>query len=387
MRLDAFFYWNGMDISFKFDPEVLIGADTISMAGTVSCRHGSRIMVVADHSLDSQTVNRLKGILEDSSLEAIVFDGVEDGSTVEMSDNIAGLSMAAHCDAIIGFGGQKTQVISRMAAIMAPMRLSSFDLLDGRIFQNKFMPLISIPTNGLDAFSFTEYFIAVDPRKRLIKSVQSPAKLYSAVILDSTLFTFLSGDGAAAYLFDGFIAALEAYCSAKANFLSDAVLERALNFYARLLRSGAGGINADLFAQASFLSSFGNSVSSPGAGSALPHAISARFPVSKQMCSAALLPFITEKLAAARPEKIARAASFLGNTGKAASVAEAAASAVDGIRRCMEALNIKPDLKEFNISLDRVTSAVDAARSLEFVANSPWIVSGEDVFDIVKQII
>jgi alcohol dehydrogenase len=344
-------------------------------------------MVVADHTLDSQTVNRLKEILEDSGIEAIVFDGIEENSTVEMAENVVELSKAAHCDAIIGFGGHKTQIISRMAAIMAPMRLSAFDLLDGRMFQNKFLPLISIPTEGLDAFSFAEYFIAVDPRKRLIKSIQSPVNLYTAVIIDSSLFTFLSGGDAAAYLFDGFIAALEAYCSTKANFLSDAILERALNFYARLLKSGTSGINADLFAQACFLSSLGNSASSPGAGAALPFAISARFPVQKQMCSAVILPFITEKLAGARPEKIACVASFLENTGKAASVAESAGSAASGIRRCMEAFNIKPDLKEFNISLDRITAAVDAARSLEFVANSPWIVSGEDVFDIIKQII
>lgn len=376
-----------MDISFKFDPEILIGADTLSMAGTVSGRHGSRIMTVADHAPDSQIINRLKEILEDSGLEVIVFDGIEENSTVEMAENIVELSQAAHCDAIVAFGGRKTQVIARMAAIMAPMRLSCFELLDGRIFQNKFLPLVSIPTEGLDAFSLTEYFIAVDPRKRLIKSVQSPANLYSAVIIDSSLFKFLSGGDAAAYLFDGFIAALEAYCSVKANFLSDAILERALNFYARLFKGGAGGINADLFAQASFLSSLGNSASSPGAGSALPYAINARFPVSKQMCSAVLLPFITEKLASARPEKIARAASFLGNTAKAGSVADSAGSAAGGIRRCMETFNIKPDLKEFNISIDRITVAVEAARSLEFVANSPWIVSGEDIFDIVKQII
>jgi alcohol dehydrogenase len=376
-----------MDISFKFNPEVLIGAGTVSMAGTVSRCHGSRIMVVADHALDSLTVKRLKEILEDSGIEAIVFDGIEENSTVEISENIVELSRAAHCDAIIGFGGHKTQIISRMAAIMAPMRLSVFDLLDDRMFQNKFLPLISIPTEGLDAFSLTDYFIAVDPRKRLIKSIQSPVNLCAAVIIDSSLFTFLSGGSAVAYLFDGFIAAMEAYCSTKANFLSDAILERALNFFSRLLKSGSSSLNADLYAQACFLSSFGNSVSSPGAGAALSLAISSRFPVQKQTCSAVILPFITEKLANARPEKIARAASFLGNTGKAASVAENAGAAAGGIRRCMEAFNIKPDLKEFNISMDRITAVVDAARSLEFVVNSPWIVTSEDVFDIVKQII
>jgi len=376
-----------MDISFKFDPEILIGADTLSMAGTVASRHGNRIIVAADRGLDKQTVGRLKEILKDSGIEAIVFDGIEEESPVDMAEHIVKLSCAAHCDAIVGFGGRKTQTIARMAAIMAPLKIPVFELLDGRPFQKKYLPLIAIPTEGLDAFSLTEFFIAADPRNRLIKYIQSPGSLYAAVIVDSVLFNFLSGDSAPAFVFDGYFSAIEAYCSSKANFLSDALLERALNFYAKLFKSGANGMNADIYAQASFLTSLGSSASSPGVGAALSAAINARFPVTKPLCSAALLPVIAEKLVGARPEKMARAASFLGNTEKAASVADAANSAVDGIRRCMQALKVQSDLKGYNIQLDRATTAVSAARNLEFVANSPWTVSEEAVFDIIKGVI
>ena len=136
-----------MDISFKFDPEVHIGEDTLSIAGTVAARHGSRIMVAAESELDSQIVNRLKGILEDSGLHVIVFDGIESGASLgvantSFAENIVELSRAAHCDAIIGLGGHNTQIISRMAAIMTPMRITAFELLDGRSFQNKFLPFI-----------------------------------------------------------------------------------------------------------------------------------------------------------------------------------------------------------------------------------------------------
>jgi len=376
-----------MDISFKFDPELLIGADTLSMAGTVAGRYGKKIMVAADHGLDTQTTGRLKEILQDSGIEAIVFDGIEEESSVDMAENIVELTCAAHCDAIIAFGGRKTQIIARMAAIMAPMRITAFELLDGRFFEKKFLPLISIPTEGLDAFSLTDYFIAADPRNRLIKSIQSPGNLYAAVIIDSSLLKILSGAGAAFFLLDGYLSAVEAYCSTRANFLSDALLERALNFYSRLFKSGAEGMSADIYIQASFLMALGSSVSSPGAGAALSYAVSARSQATKHQCSAALLPVIMEKLISARPEKMARAASFLGSAGKGAAVADAANSALDGIRRCMEALKAPSDLKEFNIQLDRVMAAVSAARALEFVANSPWTVSDEAVFDIIKRVI
>jgi len=376
-----------MDISFKFEPEIIIGADTLSMAGTVAGRHGKKIMIAADRGLDTQTVGRLKEILQDSGVEAIVFNGIEEESSIDVAENIVELSCAAHCDAIIAFGGRKTQIISRMAAIMAPMKISIFELLDRPSSQNKHLPLLAIPTEGLDAFSLTDYFIAADPRNRLIKSIQSPGSLYAAVIIDSGLIKFLSGAAASFFLLDNYFTAIEAYCSAKANFLSDALLERALNFYSRLFKSGAEGISVDIFAQASFLTAMGSSISSPGAGAALSYAINARSQASKQQCSAALLPIIAEKLVAARPEKMARIASFLGSAGKAASAAEAANFALDGIRRCMETLQAPSDLKEFNISLDKAATAVSAARNLEFIANSPWTVTDEAVFDIIKRVI
>jgi alcohol dehydrogenase len=377
-----------MDVSFRFDPEVLVGEDTLSMAGTVAARHGKRMMIAADHDLDSQIVSRLKEILEDSGLDAIVFDGIEESSSVEMADNIVELACAGHCDAIIGFGGLKTQIIARMEAIMAPMKIRAFELLDGRIFHKKFMPYLAIPTEGMDAFSMTEYFIAVDPRQRIIKTIPSPGGLYSAIIMDSKLFGFFSGASAATFLFENFFFAVEAYCSTRANFFSDTLLERALNLFAKLARSGAAGANnsAEIFAQASFLTALGSSASSPGVGAALSAAISARTPIAKPLCSAALYPVITQRLAGARPEKIARLAAFLG-AGKAASVAEGAASAVDVIHRTMTALNVPASLKEYNIPLDRLTAAAEAARNLDLTANSPWTVSEEEIFNILKQIL
>ena len=376
-----------MDTVFKFDPEILIGSDTLSMAGTIASRHGSRIMLAADHNLDAHSVNRLKDILEDSGLETIVFDGIEEESSVEMAENIVELSCAAHCDAIIGFGGSKTQIISRMAAIMAPLRITSFELLDGRNCQNKFLPLLAIPTEGMSVFSLTKYFIMTDPRTRMIKCAVSPENLYTAVIVDTSLFKFLTLNNAAAFVLEGFLYAAEAYCSSKANFFSDTILERSLNYYAKLLRSPPSpGFSGELFAQANFLCAIGSCASSPGIGAAISAAVNARSPAARPLCSAALLPQIAERLASARPEKMARIASYLSNV-KAASTAEAAASAAENIRKTMTALNVPQDLKSYNISLDRMTAAAEAARNLDFTANSPWSAAEEEIFKILKEII
>jgi hypothetical protein len=53
----------------------------------------------------------------------------------------------------------------------------------------------------------------------------------------------------------------------------------------------------------------------------------------------------------------------------------------------METFNIQNDLKAYNIPLDRTGASVEAARQLEFIPNSPWTVSEQDVFEIFKQIV
>ena len=102
-------------------------------------------------------------------------------------------------------------------------------------------------------------------------------------------------------------------------------------------------------------------------------------------CATVLLPFIMEKLVAARPEKMAKAAALMGEAAEGASKAEAANTAVDAVRRCMDQLSVPARLKEFNISLDRLVPAAEAARNLEFVASSPWTVSTDDAYDLLKQ--
>jgi alcohol dehydrogenase class IV len=275
-----------------------------------------------------------------------------------------------------------------MAAIMAHSKMSPFELLENShdLEGKEHLPFITIPTTSLDVFSLTSYFVAADPRERLVKLIASPPNLYAAVLVDSSLFQFLSGPNAAASLFEGLFAAAEGYCSNKSNFLSEALLERAINFYAKMLKSGVGGIDPATFAQATFLTSLGCAASSPGIGAALSIALSARFPVAKPAAAAALFPKIAEKLVSARPEKMARVAAFLGNTG-AASVADAAGSAVENIKTSMAAMNVKTDLQEAGLGMDRITAAAEAARNLEFVSNSPWIVSEEDLFEIFKQIV
>jgi alcohol dehydrogenase len=129
----------------------------------------------------------------------------------------------------------------------------------------------------------------------------------------------------------------------------------------------------------------GCAISAPGIGTALAYALNGRFPVAKSWCSTALLPYVLERIISARPEKMAKVASLLGEPVEGAPVAEAAAMAVEGIRRRMGLLKVPARLKELDLSLDKLVPVAESARDLEFVSYSPKTISAEDAYDILKQ--
>jgi alcohol dehydrogenase len=378
-----------MDISFKLDPETIIGPDTINRIGSICSRYGDRVLIATEQVLyENKSIERLCGVLEESGIEAIIFDAIPAQATADVAENAAGLARGGRCSAVIGFGGLKTQAIARMAAIIAPAKIPVFDLLDGRLSREEFIPYIAIPTAGRDPFLFNNYFVAGDPRDRSVKQVKAPDKLCAAAIVDSNLSETLSGAFAATTAFDGFCVASEAYCSTRGNFLSDALLEQAILIYSQMMVSYRENKAYDLAGNstnAGFLVALGSAASSPGIGTALAYAINGRFPVAKSWSSTVLLPYILERLVSARPEKMARVCALMGEPSEGLSVSDLANLAVDTIRRRMGDLKVPARLKEFNLSLDRLIPIAEAARNLEFVAFSPWTVSSEDAFDILKQ--
>jgi alcohol dehydrogenase len=377
-----------MDISFQLDPAIVIGLDTVNRAGMI-CNDYGRVLIITEQVLyENRGIERLSSILEDSGIEAIVFDEIPAQATADVAEAAAVLAQGARCSAIIGFGGLKVQSIARITAMIAKTRTTVFDLLDGVQPKGEFIPYIAIPTTGRDPFLFSRYFIAIDPRDRSVKLIKAPRGLCVAAIVDGGLSESLSGKFASTTAFDGFCVSVEAYCSTKASFLSDSLLEQAIVLYTQMMDSYVDNKTADISGgatNAGLLMALGSSVSSPGIGTALAFALNGRFPVAKSWCSTILLPYVLERLVSARPEKLAKIATLMGEPTMGAPVGESANMAVDAIRRRMGILQVPARFKEYNLSLDRLVPTAEAARNLEFVAFSPWTVSADDAYDLLKQ--
>jgi len=377
------------DTILRLDPEIIIGLDTINRAGLLFANRGRKILLATEQGLyENNLIDRLVRVLDDAGLETILFDEIPAQATAEAAENAASLARGARCDLVIGFGSLKTQSIARLAAILAASSFRLFDLLDGQREESEFLPYAAIPSSGSDPFLLSDFLVAVDPRDRFVKLVKCPRLLCQAVILDPGLSELIGGKFGPTAAFDGLCTAMEAYCSTKSGFFSDALLEQAISLYAKMIHSYTDNLSADYpgsFVHAGLLMAIGASVSAPGIGTALAYALNGKFPVAKSWCATVLLPYVMEKLVASRPEKMAKAASLIGETTEGSSTSEAANMAVDMVRSRMGQLQVPARLKDFNLSLDRLVPAAEAARDLEFVASSPWTVTSEDAYDLLKQ--
>ncbi|MDR0411532.1 MAG: iron-containing alcohol dehydrogenase [Treponema sp.] len=368
------------DIYFNIDPEIIIGTDTINRAGTICGRYGNKVLIVADKTLhENKETERLIAILKDSNIEAILFDEIPSTSMADIVASTVSLAHAARCSSIIGFGDVTTQAVARITALIAHAEIDIFDLLDGKSVQSGFLPYIAIPSTKEDLFLFSNICLSIDPRDRSVKQTRLPKGLCKAVIIDND---FISNENIA-YAFDGFCMSVEAYCSRKANFLSDPLLEQAIAFYSMII-TGHDSKN-EVIGEAGFLASLGVALSTPGMGSVLSYLIARRFPVAKSLCAAALLPGILEKLIATRPEKIARVASLLGKPTEKLSIEESVSLVTSFIHSSLDAQNINPRLQSLGLQLDPLIPLTEAARNLDFVGFSPWTVTSEELIGLIKQ--
>jgi alcohol dehydrogenase len=377
------------DTILRIDPEIVIGLDTINRAGVLCFSKGNKVLLATEQGLyENNLIERIIVVLEEAGLSTILFDEIPSQSTCEAAEAAASLARGARCDMVIGFGGLKTQYIARLAAILAASNFRLFDLLDGKKEEKTFLPYTAIPAAGSDPFLLSDYLIAIDPRDRNVKQIKCPRSLCKAVILDPGLSELISGKFAPTAAFDGLCVSMEAYCSTKASFFSDALLEQAISLYSGMMHSYADNSGADypgISVHAGLLMSLGTSASAPGIGTALAYALNGKFPVAKSWCATVLLPYVMEKLVSAKPEKMAKVASIMGEVSEGTSTADAANIAVDTVRRRMGQLQVPARLKDFSLALDRLVPVAEAARNLEFVASSPWTVTSEDAYDLLKQ--
>ncbi|HUX36479.1 MAG TPA: iron-containing alcohol dehydrogenase [Rectinemataceae bacterium] len=383
------------DFQFSIRPRVWIGSDSLLRLPLLAGESGveGRAILIADPLLhESGAIDRVTSLLEDRGIKVLLFDELHGRATTRAAEDALRLSRGSRAAFVIGLGGQKTLMTARVAACLAQERIDVDAFIDGASVRTQPIPLIEIPTSLRHGFMCDDITILSDARDRRVRLIRSPGMAPVAVLIDPNLSTGLSSKLAASCVIDGLMGAVESYISARSSFLSDHLLEKAIELLAKSLaiiiaRPDDPSARAEAW-KGSFLAGLGQGLAAPGMGTALSLAINARHGVPKSSLAAILLPYSMEMGAKSRLEKIARIASLIGEErhGEEGELtnAEAASKAIEWLRIRLGLLKIPSRLKDFDLSLDDLVETARDARELDFMNWLPRSVSVDDVFDFVK---
>ena len=379
------------DFQFNIRPRVWIGTDSLLrlplLAGELATE--GRAILVADPLLhESKAIDRVRGLLEDRGIQVLLFDEVPGNATTRTADDALRLARGAKAPLVIGLGGIKTLMTARVVALLARDRIDVDALIEGAATRSEPLPLVEIPTSLRHGFMCDDALHLVDARDRRVRLIRQHGLAPTAVLIDPNLSSGLSAKLASSCVLEALMGAMEAYLSSKASFLSDHVLEKAIEILAHALSQLIARPDDPLARseawKGAFLGALGQGLSAPGLGTAVALAINARHQVPKASLAAILLPYSMELGSKSRLEKIAKTALLFGQDCSECSPPEAAARAIEWLRTRLGLLKIPSRLKDFDLSLDRLVEAARDARELDFVNYLPRAVSVDDVFDFVK---
>lgn len=383
------------DFQFAIRPRVWIGSDSLLRLPLLAGEFGveARAILIADPLLhEGGAVDRVRSLLEDRGVKVLVFDEIPAQATTRAVDDALRLTRGSRAAFVVGLGGLKTLMTARTAACLGRDRIDVDAFIDGAAAKGQPLPLIEIPTSLRHGFMCEDAIVLNDARDRRARLIRSPGCAPAAVLVDQNLSVGLSSKLAASCVLDGLMGAIESYISARSNFLSDHVLEKAIELLASALaivisRPDDPSARAEAW-KGAFLAGFGQGLSAPGMGTAVALAINAKFGVPKSSLAAILLPYSMELGAKSRLEKVSRISSLLGEDHRQGTTelthAESAAKAIEWLRVRLGLLKIPSRLKDFDLGLDGLVETAQAARELDFMNWLPRSVSVDDVFDFVK---
>jgi alcohol dehydrogenase class IV len=377
------------DVLFHIPTRVVFGLDTVNRIGQLVAEYGERAFLVTEAILyEGKVINKVQEILDKKGVQHIVFDEVVPNATSATVDDGVTLARGSHADVVIGLGGIRTLSIAKCIAMTVPSENDMDDFLSGVQPQSVPLPYIEVPTTCRNPFMFGDEYLMVDGRDRTGRIGRTQKGITKAALIDPKLSLTLPAKYTATTIMDTLLGCIEGYLSARANFLSDTYLVRAIEILGSLIREGIQNVddirvrmNASI---AGMLYALGLSTSRLGIGSALAFAINAKFMAPKSWVSTILLPYVLEFSVNVRGDRIAHVAKLLGEEVADASSVEAPQRAIDAARRIITSLGLPTRLREFDLSLDEMIEVAGAARSFDMMNYLPRVVSTEDIYELIK---
>ena len=372
---------------------MLVGGGSVSQVADVLSKFGlSRPLIVTDpFMVRSGLLNRCTGPLAEAGITADVFsDTVPEPTDTVVSAGVEVL-MSGEYDCLIGFGGGSPIDTAKAMAILAPGTHAIRALKVPHQADRAALPVIAIPTTagtGSEATRFTVITDSAVDEKMLISGLGC---LPLAAIVDYELTFSVPPRTTADTGVDSLTHALEAYVSARANPLSDALALSALELIGANLRTAFHEPTNARAREAMMLGATQAGIAFTNASVALVHGMSrpigAHFHVPHGLSNAMLLPAITRFGLESAQVRYAEASRRIGFAARDDDDATSCATLAEGLVALNAELGV-PTPKQYGIDAAtweaKLPLMAEQALASGSPGNNPRVPTAEEIVALYR---
>lgn len=380
-----------MTISAYFIPTVnLIGAGAVNDIGTrIKTIGGTKVLIVTDAGLAKMGIaDKIKGLVEDADIKAVVFDGAEPNPTDMNVDAGFALWKKEKCDALISLGGGSSHDCAKGIGLLASNggRIHDYEGVDKS--SNPFVPFIAINTTAGTASEMTRFCIITDTSRKIKMAIVDWRVTPNMSINDPELMVGKPPALTAATGMDALTHAVEAYVSTAATPLTDSAALMAIKLIAKYLpiavANGSNMLAREQMAYAQFLAGMAFNNASLGYVHSMAHQLGGYYNLPHGVCNAILLPHVEQFNLIACAERLRDVAIALGENVDGLSVNDAAQKAIDSIKKLSSAIGIPSGLKELGVKEEDFEIMAKNAKADACQLTNPRTATLEQVIEIFK---
>jgi alcohol dehydrogenase len=380
-----------MTVSGFFMPTTnLIGAGAINTIGTQLQNLGAKKVLIATDAFLSKigVANRIKGLIEDEGMEAVIFDGAEPNPTDKNVDAGFKVWKKKKCDSLVTLGGGSSHDCGKGIGLLASNggKIHDYEGIDQS--KNPFVPYVAVNTTAGTASEMTRFCIITDTKRKVKMAIVDWRVTAKVSINDPEVMAGMPPGLTAATGMDALTHAVEAYVSTAATPITDAAALMAMELIAEYLpKAVANGDNMvarDRMAYAQFLAGMAFNNASLGYVHAMAHQLGGFYNLPHGVCNAILLPHVEQFNLIGCADKLSDVAVALGENIEGLTTPQAAQRAIDAIKELATSIGIPAGLKDLDVKEKDFEVMPKNAMADACQATNPRTATLDEVIQIFK---
>ena len=379
------------DFIFKISPHIVSGSYTSSRIGQFVRESGERFMLIADPVLaDFGTVEKIEVSLKESGIQYFKFDEIPEAADTELISQALTLARDARIHGVISVGGTRISSIARTVAAFFNEERTIYDFIDSAGPETEPIPYIGRPTTSSNGFIFSDKIPIVDSRTGQLRILKAPNGLCKLAVYDSNLPVSLTDKQFISTVLHTICIAGGAYFSQKANFFSDMIAEKALEFLGYVLLGLPASVSSaapkQQFAMdGGCMAALAAASSSPGVATLLAQSISARHKLPPSLIAAILLPHLIEDAADSKKDRLVRIARLVHIAAETSAGDTSVAILSESVRNKMAEFDLPARLADLSLTMEQLAVCVGDLGKTDAIQSFHRSMSEDDLFDIIKR--